>query len=91
MILETFLELIALITMRNRPQVLVICKNQIDYNYQVLVIEKKTVNIIRTLYIFIVVNICFTKKKKKKDVIGIHIPNQKKQNKLKYADDSNLS
>ena len=52
--------------MRNRPQVLVICKNQIDYNYQVLVIEKKTVNIIRTLYIFIVVNICFTKKKKKK-------------------------
>ena len=31
------------------------------------------------------------KKKKKKDVIGIHIPNQKKQNKLKYADDSNLS
>ena len=77
--------------MRNRPQVLVICKNQIDYNYQVLVIEKKTVNIIRTLYIFIVVNICFTKKKKKKYVIGIHIPNQKKKNKLKYADDSNLS
>ena len=67
MILETFLELLALITMRNRPQVLVICKNQIDYNYQVLVIEKKTVNIIRTLYIFIVVNICFTKKKKRKN------------------------
>ena len=33
----------------------------------------------------------YKKKQKKTDVIGIHIPNQKKQNKLKYADDSNLS
>ena len=31
----------------------------------------------------------FYKKKKKKDVIGIHIPNQKKK-KLKYTDDSNF-
>ena len=41
LILETFLELLALITMRNRPQVLVICKNQIDCNYQVPCNRKK--------------------------------------------------
>ena len=45
LLLETFLQLLALIAMRNRPQVLVICKYQIEYNYHVPCNGKKRLQI----------------------------------------------